>query len=131
STISAGWAVFWVLIAGVLDGVSFNAGGGITDFEEMSQATAVTIATIDIISIAIVAGLLLHVQANLTRYWNGLPNVRLVSGRIGVGEVIFGLIGAAMWFDTLANLLSPAYRIYALPISLPILHADGHRHHKA
>ena len=76
----------------------------------MTQETAIAIAVINITSIAIVAWLLLHVQANLNKYWSNVAGMRLVSARIGVGEVILGLVGAAAWADTLASLLSSSYR---------------------
>jgi hypothetical protein len=110
TTISAGWAVVLVMISIVLDGVSFNVAGGFGDIGAITQNTAITIGVIDLISITAVAALLSHVQANLNRYWSNLGNAPLVNARIGDGEVIFGLIGGAFWFDTLANVLSTAYR---------------------
>ena len=110
TTISAGWAVVLVLIAAILDNLSLNMAGGITNFGGISQRVAVATAFIDVVSILIVAGLLTHVQGNINRYWLSLGNVRLAASRIGVGEVIFALVGLAAWFDTLASLLSASYR---------------------
>jgi hypothetical protein len=83
STISAKWAVVLVLVSA---------------------------AFVDFVSIAAVVVLLLHVQSNLNRYWRKVANARLVNARIGASEVVFGLIGGVFWIDTLANVLSAAYR---------------------
>ena len=114
TTISAGGAVVLVLISSVLDGISLEFGGGFTSFEEITRETAILIAVLDIISISIVVGLLRHAQSNLNKYWENLefsqPNVRLADARIGIGEVIFGLIGILIWVNTLGNLFSAGYR---------------------
>jgi hypothetical protein len=110
STISAKWAVVLVMVSGVLDGVSFRLAGGFGDGGDMTQQTAVAIAFLTVISISVVAGLLLHVQGNLNIYWSKVANAQLVNARIGVSEVVFGLIGGAFWVDTLANVLSTTYR---------------------
>ncbi len=110
STISAGWAVALVLFHAVMDWVSFNVAGGFADLTEITQKTAVAVAVVDMVSIAAVVVLLLHVQTNLNRYWSKVANAQLVSAKIGAGEVVFGLIGGALWFDALANVLSSAYR---------------------
>ena len=110
TNISAGWAVVLVLIAAILDNLSLNLAGGITSFGEITQRAAVAMALINAVSILILAGLLVHVQRNINRYWLSLGNKRLAASRIGVGEVIFGLVGLLAWFDTLASLLSASYR---------------------
>ncbi|MDP6550352.1 MAG: hypothetical protein QF659_09805, partial [Dehalococcoidia bacterium] len=110
STISAGWAVALVLILIALGVMSYQLAGGFGEVGDMTQKTAVNIAILNIISVLLVAGLLVQVQGNLNRYWSSLANVQPVSARIGVGEVIFGLIGGVSWVDTMANVLSSAYR---------------------
>jgi hypothetical protein len=110
STISAKWAVVLVMISAALDGLSFNVAGGFAGFDEITQETAVAVAFVDMISIAAVVVLLLHVQTNLNRYWSKVANAQLVNAKIVAGEVVFGLMGGAFWFDTLANVLSSAYR---------------------
>ena len=57
--------------------------------------------------IALFISSFLHLQNNFNRYWRGLPNMRVTSARIGVGEVIFGIIGALFWLLILLNIFSP------------------------
>lgn len=111
SSISPGWAVLLVLVSGVLEGISFQIGGGFTEFATLTQGMAILVAFLDITGIALVAGLLFHVQGNLNRYWDGLTNGGVASTRIGVGEVIFGIIGALVWLNTLATIFSESWRI--------------------
>lgn len=59
------------------------------------------------IIIALFISSFLHLQNNFNRYWRGLPNVRVTSARIGVGEVIFGIMGALFWLLILLNIFSP------------------------
>jgi hypothetical protein len=61
-------------------------------------------AVLDLLSIGLVVGLLLHVQGNLNRYWASLTDRRVINARIGVGEVIVGLIGVLVWLVTIATL---------------------------
>ena len=110
STLSTGWAVVLVAISWVLDGISFNVSGGFATVQEVSQKTALAIALLDVISIAIVAGLLLQVQGNLNRYWANQGSGTLKSARIGVGEVILAVLGILAWANTLGLLLSSSYR---------------------
>ena len=115
STLSPGWAVGLVAISVVLDGVSFNVSGGFFGPQEISQGTALAVALLDGLSIAVVAGLLLQVQGNLNRYWASMPEVMsggipFSSARIGVGEIILLVVGLLAWFNTLMQLFSPAYR---------------------
>ena len=99
SSISPGWAVLLVLVGEVF----LNA-----EFAEFGTPTEdVLLAFVNIIGIASVSGLLFHVQRNLNRYWDGFTYMRadmcVASARIGVGEVIFGIIGAILWSNTLAT----------------------------
>ena len=118
TTINPAWAVALVFVTGFLDGVSFNLAGGLSTLPEMTLALALGLAALNFISIAIVTGLLLHIQGNLNAYWQritsgwtGAGNRELTSARVGVGEVILGIVGALIWMDTLATLLSPSYRM--------------------
>ncbi len=110
STLSTGWVVVLVAISWALGGISFNVSGGFATVQEVSQNTALVIALVDLVSIAIVAGLLLHVQGNLNRYWDNQRSGWLESARIGVGEVILAVLGILAWANTLALLLSSSYR---------------------
>ena len=70
----------------------------------------IVIAALDFSAIATVMGLLIYLQSNLNRYWDGLTDCQAVSPRLGVGEIIFLIVGAFIWIDTLSNLLSESYR---------------------
>jgi len=110
STLSAGWAVVLVAISSILGSITFNVSGGFATPQDISQQTAIIIALVDLVSIGIVVGLLLHVQGNLNRYWANQGSAELQSARIGVGEVILAIIGVLAWANTLAFLLSSSYR---------------------
>ncbi len=101
TTIAPGWAVAAVVASSALDWNSFRL-----SFGELTQATAITIAVLNMLSIAIIAWLLWHVQGNLNEYWHHISSGRLHDARIGVGEVIFAVIGVLLWLDTLVTLLS-------------------------
>ncbi len=48
-------------------------------------------------AIGLVIALLWHLQSNINRYWRGFLNARVTSARIGVGEIIFAIIGVLAW----------------------------------
>ena len=105
TTISAGGAVVAVLM--------FNALGvveGLIGSDEITAGVALTLTILDIISVIIVAWLLLHLQGNLNRYWDSLAGTTVPDARIGVGEVIFAIVGVLFWADSFATLLSSDYR---------------------
>ena len=110
STINVGLTVALVFTSSVLDTVSFNLGGGFAGSIEISTGTAAATAAINLISVAIVSGLLLHLQGNLNRYWHSLESAAIVDVRVGFSEVFLVFVGLFLWFDTVANLISPAYR---------------------
>jgi hypothetical protein len=110
NTINPGWAVGLLAISWLLGIITNFLSGGFDFSKEISQQTAIVITFLDVISVVIVARLLLHVQGNLNRYWSGVNNLRVGSAAIGVGEVIFSLIGILLWANTLALLLSASYR---------------------
>ena len=101
TTISAGWAVTAILISFAISWslvwLVFNA--------EITQQLAVALAIRDGAYIAIVAWLLLHVQENLNKYWQGVSAESVANARTSVGEVIFGGLGVLSWIGTLKNLL--------------------------
>jgi len=110
STINVGLTVGLVFTSSVLDTVSFNLGGGFAGSSEISTGTAAATVVINLISVAIVSGLLLHLQGNLNRYWHGLESATIVDLKIGISEVFLVFIGVFLWFDTIATLVNPAYR---------------------
>ena len=95
--------VVLALIVGILKNISY---GAISSPGPMTQDDAIAIVVIDFISIALTAGLLLYVQSNLNRYWQGFTYLRVTSAKIGVGEIIFGIVGALIWLVTFANIFS-------------------------
>ncbi|PKB78199.1 MAG: hypothetical protein BZY88_19810 [SAR202 cluster bacterium Io17-Chloro-G9] len=106
TTLAPGWAVVAVLSSSAFD---WNATR--LSFGELTQATAVTISVLGILSIGLVAWLLMHIQGNLNTYWHHVSSGRLHDARLGIGEVIFAIIGVLLWLDTLATLLSESYRL--------------------
>lgn len=52
---------------------------------------------LDIIGVALVVVFLVVSQNNLNRYWEHVNGTQLREARIGVGEVIFVLIGLLIW----------------------------------
>ena len=109
-SIAVGWAVVLVMVSSVLDNVSLRLNGGFFNFGEVSAGPAFISALLDLASIAVVLGLLLHVQQNLNRYWASLDNVTLVDLNVGVGEVILAVIGVLTWIITIASIVSPSFR---------------------
>ena len=51
------------------------------------------------LAMALPAILLWRLQINLNRYWQSLPNVQVTSARVGIGEIIFGIVGALIWLN--------------------------------
>jgi uncharacterized membrane protein len=105
TTIAPWLAVVAVVVISGLDGSSFRLSLG-----EMTQANAVSMAVLDVLSIAIIIWLLRHVQGNLNSYWHHVSAGQLLDARIGVGEVVFAGIGILLWLGTLATLFSESYR---------------------
>ena len=91
---------FWVL--GVIENTLIAS--------ETTQLVATGTLLIDILSVVIVAWVLLHLQENINRYWYTVSNGVVQDARVGVGEVIFAIMGVFLWFDTFATLLSSDYR---------------------
>ena len=109
-SIAVGWAVVLVLISTALDNASLRVNGGFFNFGEVSFGAALISALLDLASIAVVLGLLLHVQQNLNRYWASLDNVTLVDLNVGAGEVILAVVGVLTWIISLISIISPAFR---------------------
>ena len=51
----------------------------------------------DVIAVVLLAIFLVGAQSNLNSYWEHIKGRQLAEARIGVGEVIFVLIGLAFW----------------------------------
>ena len=99
TTIAPGLAVVAVMVSSALDWQSFRL-----SLADITQASAITIAVLDIVSMAIVAWLLVRIQDNLNAYWHHLSSGRLLDAPVGIGEVIFGVIGVLAWLTTLTAL---------------------------
>ena len=103
SSISPRLAVIVVFVSSVLEG-QFLRG-----------------TVLELIVIVLTAGLLLHVQSNINKYWtaliseneywSSLPYPRKTPLKVGWGEVIFGIIGASLWLNTFLNLFSESWRM--------------------
>ena len=111
SSIRPGWSWLAVLVAGFLGNVSLRGYMELALRGELTQGAVLWFLVMDLIVMALIAGLLLHLQSNINRYWNSRPNVRVTSARIGVGEVIFGILGALSWLGTLADIFSESWRL--------------------
>lgn len=96
--------IYWVL--GVVELASAWGSGGFSG--EMTQRNTLASTVMGLISIAIVTWFVVHVQRSLNQYWASLQNVKAVNTKIGIGEVLFALLGLLSWGLTVANLASPA-----------------------
>ena len=108
-SIDPGLAVLVVIVTSVLESISFHITGGF-ELIDLTQRTAILSAIMDVSAIAMIARLLLQVQENLNRYWEGLTNVRVASVKIGWGEPVLGIIGTSAWLGTFANIFSESWR---------------------
>jgi len=109
-TISVGWTVALVLMLNFLGLASSILTGGLFNFSEVSFGATVASTLLNLVSVAVILGLLLHVQQNLNRYWDSLDNVTLVDLNVGAGEIILAVIGVITWIVTLTSIISPAFR---------------------
>ena len=105
SSISPGTAVIAVIISSWLGNI------GLTQvwFGEISQTLAIWMLATAVITTAITVWLLASVQTNINRYWRAaLPST--FSCRMGIGEVIFVILGVLFWVDTFASAYSETWR---------------------
>lgn len=112
-TISVGWVIALVLFINLLGVASLFLPGGLFNDGAISFWVAFVRALLNMVSVAIVLGILQHVQQNLNRYWASLENVTVIDLNIGAGEIILGVIGVLTWIITVASLVSPAFRANA------------------
>ncbi len=94
SSLSPNLGVGLLMISNALSWISFRLA-----FSDTSPVTMV----LDLVAIGVDIGLLVYVQTNLNRYWGNLKDIRVTNARIGVGEVIFILIGILSWIGTVAT----------------------------
>jgi hypothetical protein len=109
TNLSVGGAVLLMLSYWVVSiiGLAITwAGGGFSG--ELTQGAALASTVTGLIGIALLAWLVSHVQENLNQYWASLENVKAVNTNIGIGEVLFALLGLLSWGFTLADLVRPA-----------------------
>jgi len=52
---------------------------------------------LDIIGVALLVVFFVSSQSNLNSYWEHTKGTRLRDARIGIGEVIFVLLGLGLW----------------------------------
>ncbi len=111
TSLSPGMAVAGVLAVDVL-----RAASSLLSFaQEIASALGIktggagaTPALLDILSMAIVAVVLVHVQSNLNAYWRSVKGAAASSVKISLAEVILGVIGAIAWLTTIVSLAGMA-----------------------
>lgn len=91
SNLSPGFVVVLVLVSNLLSLISWRL-----FFIEPSYG----IIGLDIVVIGVDIGMLVWVQTNLNRYWGTIKDIHAINARIGVGEVIFILLGVLSWIGT-------------------------------
>jgi len=84
-SLSPGVAVLLFVIVGVVDSVLW-------DVTDVAAALA-----LGFVGAVLTAGLIVWAQGTLNQYWGKIKGVDLQEARIGVGEVIFVLIGLLFW----------------------------------
>jgi len=89
TTINAGNLLALFIIANILTGILIR-------LENMA-----VVLVLDIISVALIIVFLVRSQNNLNSYWEHTKGRQLTEARIGVGEVIFVLLGLLYWVSYL------------------------------
>ncbi len=105
ATISVGRTVVAVAVVSLLVVVSSALKLG-----EITSGTAGVLILMYVTGVAIIAALLTQAQDNLNRYWDRVPNATAEYMRIGAGEWILVILGAAGWADALLALFVESYR---------------------
>jgi len=91
SSLSPGVVVALVLLSNLLSIISWRF-----YYDDPLSNTIV----LDIIVVLLNTGLLFWVQTNLNRFWKGTKYIFATNAHIGVGEVIFVLVGILAWIGT-------------------------------
>ena len=52
----------------------------------------------------------MQIQENLNGYWDSLSDSPSQDARIGLGEIVFGIIGVLIWLDSFLTMVSDSYR---------------------
>ena len=84
TSVAPGWIVIVVILIGSLDTASTYVVSGVA-------------LLLNGISIAMTTTILVSAQSTLNRYWEQVKGVELQTARLGVGEVIFVLLGLLAW----------------------------------
>lgn len=107
TNLSVGGAVLLMFVNWVLASIGVAVAWGYGGFSGQVTQEATLISTVTgLISLAVLTGLIIHVQGNVNQYWASLKNVRTVNANIATGEVFFVLLGVLIWGLTLADLLT-------------------------
>jgi len=93
TSLSTGGALTLLIVGGVLANASFRAS---LSYGELGAGLI-----LDILSLAILAGMLLWAQTSLNKYWNKISEAQVREARIGVGEVVIIVVGLLIWFTCL------------------------------
>jgi len=112
NAIHAGWALFLFVIVEVIDLIAGKA----IFFGDNTHETALLITKLYVMQMIITTWLLLYSQGQLNNYWSSLANVKLKDARIGIGEVIFAVLGLLFWLDMSAPVFDPNYTLSNLGI---------------
>ena len=106
SSLIPAYAVIVAIITSVLGSIGLRL-----SFGEVTQGAVTAIFIADVISTVITLALLIHAQENLNRVWDRFKDCDVQEARIGVGEVIFAILGVLFWIDTYFRLTSESYRM--------------------
>lgn len=93
TSLSPGGALTLLIVGGVLANASVRA--------SLSYGELGVGLILDILSVAILAGMLLWGQTSLNKYWNKISEAQVREARIGVGEVVIIVVGLLIWFTYL------------------------------
>ena len=84
-SLSPGLAVVLSVIIGALGGTSF----GVTNVGAL--------VILNVLSVALTTTLIVMAQGDLNQYWERVKGANLRDARVGIGEVIFVLLGLVAW----------------------------------